>query len=88
MIYLNNLLGHFLINIKNYIRDKSFLSEDIKISTNRIFLNDTPGVGTVFRGWTNMEGRQVTDFPKRENRRQLTSMIDGQNLESKNYYQG
>jgi hypothetical protein len=84
MIYLNNSLGNFMIKTKNYIRDKNFLSEDFKISTNRIFLNDTPGVGTVFRGWTNMEGRQVTEFQKGENRRQLTSVIDGQNLESKN----
>jgi len=58
MIYLDNSVGHFLIKTKDCIRDKNFLSEDLKISTNRIFLNDTPGVGTVFRGWTNMKGRQ------------------------------
>lgn len=64
MIYLNNSLGHFLIQTKNYIRDKNFLSENFQISKNRIFLNDTPGEGTVFRGWNNMEGRQLTEFPK------------------------
>jgi hypothetical protein len=52
---------------------------------NRIFLDDTPDEGTVFRGWTNIEGRQLTEFPKGENRRQLTSLIELQNLESKNY---
>jgi hypothetical protein len=45
----------------------------------------TPGVGTVFRGWTNTERRQVSEFPKGENRRQLTCRTDGKNLESKNY---
>jgi len=50
MIYLNNSLRHFLVKTKNYIRDKSFLSEDYEICANCIFLSDKPGEGTVSRG--------------------------------------
>jgi hypothetical protein len=71
MIYLNNLLGHFMIRTKNYIRDDSFLFEVIRITTNRIFLGDPPGGGTDFRGWTDVEQRQLSEFPIGENRRPL-----------------
>ena len=64
IIYLNNSLGHFIIKTKNHIKDVNFLFEDIKITTNRIFLSDTPGGGTDFRDWTNMEKIQVSEFCK------------------------